>query len=230
MDILALKRLVAGGENLQVEFKRKVRYPEKIAKEAVAFANTSGGWLLIGVEDDKTIYGSSIADEEAYLLEKAFAQYIFPTIKFDLERIRIFEEKEVLAYYIHQGIQKPYSLITGPLPEQRHTYFRVADKSVQASREIRELLKLQRKARSLRVELGAKEKLLFNYLGLHQTITLNKFALLAGLNEKIASRTLVLLVHSGLLNIHPKEDEDLYSIKGEILPQNTPLAATLNLS
>ena len=57
LDAPALRRLVAAGENDRVEFKRKVAHPLKVAREAVAFANSGGGVLLIGVEDNRTLPG-----------------------------------------------------------------------------------------------------------------------------------------------------------------------------
>jgi len=51
---LDMKRLETG-ENLTTEFKRK--YTDEIKKTIVAFANTEGGTLYIGVNDDKSIAG-----------------------------------------------------------------------------------------------------------------------------------------------------------------------------
>jgi Predicted transcriptional regulator containing an HTH domain and an uncharacterized domain shared with the mammalian protein Schlafen len=48
-----LLELIEEGENIQCEFKRKFSTPEKIAREMIAFANTKGGYLLFGVDDDK---------------------------------------------------------------------------------------------------------------------------------------------------------------------------------
>ena len=48
-----LKEMILSGESTTVEFKRKFTSPEKIAKELTSFANTKGGYLLIGVDDDK---------------------------------------------------------------------------------------------------------------------------------------------------------------------------------
>lgn len=50
-----LKEMILSGESTTVEFKRKFTSPEKIAKELTSFANTKGGYLLIGVDDDKKI-------------------------------------------------------------------------------------------------------------------------------------------------------------------------------
>ena len=50
-------KLIAGGENAAVEFKRDSLHPEKLAKEIVALANLKGGTLLLGVEDDGRFIG-----------------------------------------------------------------------------------------------------------------------------------------------------------------------------
>ena len=43
-----LRNLVAKGEGHMLEFKRKAAFPEKIIREMIAFANTSGGVLVGG--------------------------------------------------------------------------------------------------------------------------------------------------------------------------------------
>ena len=58
LDLRNLKHLVRHGEGQRLEFKMKVKFPEKIVKELVAFANSDGGHLFIGVSDDGKIEGS----------------------------------------------------------------------------------------------------------------------------------------------------------------------------
>lgn len=67
--------MVKAGENDFLEFKRKASFPEKIVKEIVAFANTRGGDLLIGVDDNGTIPGLKFAEEDAWVLDNAIQQY-----------------------------------------------------------------------------------------------------------------------------------------------------------
>ncbi len=69
LDVRNLKNLVRHGEGLRLEFKMKVKYPEKIVKELVAFANTEGGHLFVGVSDAGVIEGVKFAEEEQFLLE-----------------------------------------------------------------------------------------------------------------------------------------------------------------
>ncbi|MEZ4726972.1 MAG: ATP-binding protein [Caldilineaceae bacterium] len=51
-DILTI---IAAGESEAVAFKRMIDNPESIAGEIVAFANSNGGTLLFGVEDNGAI-------------------------------------------------------------------------------------------------------------------------------------------------------------------------------
>ena len=51
---------IEAGESLTTEFKRE--YTEEIKKTIVAFANTAGGILYIGIDDDRTIIGVKESD------------------------------------------------------------------------------------------------------------------------------------------------------------------------
>jgi Putative DNA-binding domain len=60
-DVLAdedvRRRLVKHGENELVERKREPPKPPKLGAEAASFANTLGGWLLLGVDDERNVVG-----------------------------------------------------------------------------------------------------------------------------------------------------------------------------
>lgn len=59
MDKLQLYEIIAGGEDGLTEFKRDVSQRSDFAGEMIAFANTEGGQILVGVDDDGTIVGVS---------------------------------------------------------------------------------------------------------------------------------------------------------------------------
>ena len=55
--------LLAEGEGLRVEFKSS--FDNKVIETLVAFANTSGGSVLIGISDDRKVSGVTINHESA---------------------------------------------------------------------------------------------------------------------------------------------------------------------
>jgi len=57
MDIENLKRIIAEGENAEVELKQSFHSAQEIAKIISAFANTQGGLLILGVNDKGKIEG-----------------------------------------------------------------------------------------------------------------------------------------------------------------------------
>jgi predicted HTH transcriptional regulator len=52
-----IKNLIKQGEHQQLDFKFEITDSKKIARSLVAFANTDGGKLLIGVKDNGAIAG-----------------------------------------------------------------------------------------------------------------------------------------------------------------------------
>lgn len=52
-----LRALIANGENSMLEFKKDDLHPSSLAEEIVAFANMSGGKILLGVDDNGEIVG-----------------------------------------------------------------------------------------------------------------------------------------------------------------------------
>jgi ATP-dependent DNA helicase RecG len=57
MDKLELLERVAGGEDSFTEFKREIEHADAFASELIAFANSGGGQILLGVDDAGTIVG-----------------------------------------------------------------------------------------------------------------------------------------------------------------------------
>jgi Putative DNA-binding domain len=57
LDEETLRELVDHGEDLLVERKQDLPAPPRFGAAAASFANTLGGWILLGVGDDKKLHG-----------------------------------------------------------------------------------------------------------------------------------------------------------------------------
>lgn len=68
MNKTELLEIIYNGENSGVEFKRDVLQNHDLARELVAFANFQGGAVLLGVEDDGSIFGTTRDDLEQWVM------------------------------------------------------------------------------------------------------------------------------------------------------------------
>jgi predicted HTH transcriptional regulator len=205
--------MVLKGENEILEFKRKANFPEKIVKEVVAFANTNGGNLLIGVDDDGGVTGIKNKEEDLYILNQAIKKYCIPEIDYKIDIVPLNEKRAILNYSIYESKHKPHFVIESVSGNKKKAYLRVKDRSIQASREMIQILKKQDLIKDQKVYLGQKEKILMNYLGQYNEITLSQFSKIATINNNVASKTLVWLVLANILEIEAREDEDIYRQK-----------------
>jgi predicted HTH transcriptional regulator len=218
MDFRTLKELVRQGEGKHLEFKLKSNHPERIVREVVAFANSDGGKLLIGVSDDRIIKGLKYADEDEYILVRAIEKYCSVGIEYSIDRVQIAGDCAVLVFTIPPSDSRPHYVLMETIDPKnqesklvRRTYVRVADKCVQASWEMREILRRGRQRRDVQFIYGEKERKLIHHLNENASITLNDFAAIAHIARKTASQTLILLVLANVIKIHPDEVTDKFT-------------------
>ncbi|MGW8121656.1 AlbA family DNA-binding domain-containing protein [Roseivirga echinicomitans] len=212
-DIKRLEELTKKGEGLLLEFKKKANFPEKIAKEIVAFANTYGGILLLGVDDDGTVSGTRDIEGEVFVMEQTIEKLIWPKLSYTLQIIKLNEKKGVAVFEIEKSQKSPLQLRDNSEAKGAKVYVRAGERSLQASKEMREILKRRMKAKDTQFTFGEKERKLMELLENNRSITLTEFAKSANLSKFIASRTLVKLVLANVLEIQPEEGQDFYSRK-----------------
>lgn len=110
MNASELLVLIRKGETSQVQFKANVTNEQSIAQEMVAFSNTKGGTILIGV-DDKTWDIIGLTDDDlrrlTNLLVNASSQHVKEPIFIETDTIE-YEGKKVLIVNVPEGIAKPY--------------------------------------------------------------------------------------------------------------------------
>lgn len=209
LQVQELKKLVAQGEGARLEFKRKATFPEKVVREMIAFANTRGGVLLVGVNDDGGITGLKYPADESHVIRNALKK-CKPALVFTETFISIGNARTVIQYDVPESVKKPHTLKVdhGTI----EAYVRVDDKSLKASREMTEIVRRAQKKKDIRFHYGEHEKVLMRYLDVHPHITLTAFMALSGLKRFYASKKLVLLVLADVLRITPHEKGDLFSL------------------
>ena len=205
--------LIEGGENLRCEFKRKFSSSEKIAREMIAFANTIGGVILFGVDDNKEIVGVDSEKSEAELIKDAGLNYCEPPLDFNIGYFDL-DGKEVVVVEIPESNKKPHRIqdyINEFDINIAKVCIRVNDKSVLASKEMVRILRAQTNNLNLKkYAIGPIEKFVFNYLTEHEKISVKELSTQVNVSVRRASRTLVKLVRANLLFIHTKDNGDEY--------------------
>jgi predicted HTH transcriptional regulator len=211
MTFAELKKLVQKGEGLFTEFKRKANHPDKIMKEVVAFANTHGGKLLIGVDDDGTIAGLKYANEDEFELRKAIEVYCKPSVRYQVTKVLIATNRSVLVFDILPSTEKPVFLIYNFKKNTGVAYIRVADQSLQASREMRKILQGTTQNQDTVFMYTQKEQILLQYIAKNTRIDVQTFATIANIPIHDASDILVRLTLSKVLQIQAEEMKDWFT-------------------
>ncbi|MFN0140250.1 MAG: RNA-binding domain-containing protein [Pyrinomonadaceae bacterium] len=102
-----LLRLIRGGEDTHLELKVKLSNSERIAQGIVALANTDGGTIIFGVNDQLRIEGVSNPEWVQQELTRICREEIVPTLVPIIETIAFDSGKRIVALDV-DGKRKPY--------------------------------------------------------------------------------------------------------------------------
>jgi predicted HTH transcriptional regulator len=211
-----LLHLVENGEDEHTEFKRLVHSPEKIAKSLTAFANSSGGTILIGVDDDKRIVGIPSEKETTEIVWEAAHFFTDPEVEFTTDVIE-FRGRDVLAVFIEPSPDKPHFHIsetrdqkTFKKIEERKVYIRQGAHNVAATPEVVRLMKSEHKP--VRISYGDNERALLRYLDAYHRITLDEYSNLVNISDRRAGRILVAMVRAGVIHLHTEGKRNFYTL------------------
>ncbi|MET6998703.1 RNA-binding domain-containing protein [Chitinophaga defluvii] len=110
MEALELLELIQQGESSRVQFKERLPHTDSLAQEMVAFSNTEGGKIIIGV-NDKTgdLNGLSFQELQSVnqQLVNVASQSVFPPIVIKTETVKV-NEHNLVVVELKEGISKPY--------------------------------------------------------------------------------------------------------------------------
>jgi predicted HTH transcriptional regulator len=212
-----LQELIFEGENSRIEFKRKFTTPTKIAKEISAFANTRGGYLIFGIDDDGSVYGVPSEKSEMDLIETASGFYLEPPLNLDIYIVN-YKYKDVVVVQVPESDIKPVRVLDEPDNKKTSSkaYIRVGEQSVIASSEMGRVLKGRNSdSPPIKMIVGEKEKGLLTFIGKHGRATVADFQKLCNISKRRAERLMVRLVRAGVLQIHHDSGPDYFTIVGE---------------
>ncbi len=100
---------VALGEHSRQQFKRSFTNPDALAAELAALANSGGGTLLIGVNDDGSLAGLDAAELRRLnqMLSNASSQHVRPPLHPLTENVQT-HAGLVMVVTVPNGLAKPY--------------------------------------------------------------------------------------------------------------------------
>jgi len=93
-------------ESMIIEFQ--TMFNDSVFETLVAFANTEGGTVYIGIDEDGTIHGISINEETLELWKNAIYLNTNPNLVTDCKILTI-EDKFVVSLHVNESIFKPVS-------------------------------------------------------------------------------------------------------------------------
>jgi ATP-dependent DNA helicase RecG len=103
------ENILSRGEDTKTQFKENISNPKQLAEEFVAFSNSLGGKLILGVTDEGIVKGLNSDDVRRFnqMISNVASQHVRPPIH-PLKEIIDYEAKKILVIKIPYGINKPY--------------------------------------------------------------------------------------------------------------------------
>jgi predicted HTH transcriptional regulator len=195
------------GEGLNLDFKHSIGDAKKIARSLVAFANTDGGSLLIGVRDNGSIAGIS-TEEEYYMIETASIMHCKPVVEFKYKNW-VINGKTILEIIVNKSGNKPHYA-----PDTNNTmrvFVRRKDKNLAAPRALIEAWKYENKG------LGGTKLIyddvveyLLSEISEYGSITKSHFVRLTGIKSFFADRLLAKLILMEIIDVDITEQSTKY--------------------
>jgi predicted HTH transcriptional regulator len=105
-----LLEIINGGESSKVQFKERLPHQDSLAHELIAFSNSKGGIIIIGVNDKTgTIKGLSFSEIQQinqHLVNIA-SQKVYPPVYITTETVTV-NDNRLIVVNVEEGLSKPY--------------------------------------------------------------------------------------------------------------------------
>ena len=203
-----LRKLLACGEGATVEFKAFPPRPTRFAKSFVAFANTGGGVIVIGVHDDLEIAGVDDPDAAAGYVSEVAGFHCEPPVEVGGRDV-VLDGKKILVVEVLESDHKPHKVLG--VRADKSILVRVGATNRIASKAVVRSLMGGTARRVAPGKLEPNAARLLEYLRSNERITTAGFQRLVNISRRRASRILVDFVRQGLVREHRLESEHYYT-------------------
>jgi len=209
--------MIAEGEHQRQDFKYCINDSRKIARSMVAFANTDGGRLLLGIRDNGSVAGIQ-SDEEYYMAEAAAKLYSKPPINFQTIQWMI-EGKSVLEIVIQKRDDLPH--LAQNEDGKWLVYIRKGDQNIVAPRILLKVWEQLKSSRGVHIRFSDEEKRLLSLIALNQNLSLNQFSRQAKLPRWKGEKILVKLIAIGVVGMEISVTGTYFFLRDDFEPEQS---------
>ncbi|MDE5785411.1 MAG: ATP-binding protein [Duncaniella sp.] len=182
-----IARLIEEGEHETQDFKYAITDARKIARSLSAFANHSGGRLLIGVKDNGVVAGVR-NEEDIYLVEQAAERYCIPAQPIRVDAFIAEGGARVMRVEIDPAPERPVMVDEGG--GTMKAYYRVADENIAAHPLMVRAWRERALSSGMLIRPDGTERLLLDMLAV-STVTVDDFMLRAHISREKAEDVVV---------------------------------------
>lgn len=202
-----IQKLISEGEHQMLDFKFEISDCKKIARSLVAFANTDGGRLLIGVKDNGVISGIR-SEEEKHMIQTAAELYCKPEVEFSAKEWNI-NGKTILEVIIPKSRHHKHKA-----PDHNNiykVYVRVKDENIVANSILLKVWKHENEKSFVKITFSEEEKMLLKYLDEHKTVSFDEFLEISHLKRRAAENIFVKFILIGMVKMDMSEKKISFS-------------------
>ncbi len=207
-DYPEIFRLIKRGEDQQLDFKQHISSPAKIARTIVSFANTDGGMIVVGIDDQGEIIGIDVPQEK-FMLIKAAKRFCDPPIFLHFKVLTVKKTAVLIA-----EVKKSKGIEHQALDEKGNwlPYIRVKDQSIVVPGLEDQKLADKHNLDPIPI-LMEQHKSLVNYLEENESISIKEYMKIMNISYSVASRSLKELVENGVLEAEEFQNIPVYYLK-----------------
>jgi len=204
-----IEKLIEEGEGLHLDFKFEISDAAKIARSLVAFANTDGGKLLIGVKDNGIIKGVK-SEEEYYMIDNAATRFCKPVVNFSSKEWNI-RGKKVLEISIPASSKQPHR---APDKDGHYkAFYRYKDENLLATGVQMKVWRKINSTNNISITIEGAYKRILEHLEKNESVTVATFQSTAVISKHEAEEVISDLMVMDVLEMNISEKEHSFTLK-----------------